>query len=167
MDNIFKYKALIGFVLGSIAYVAVSYLIPHFLYFFGFETNIFDIRVSSIENFMSTLYQVQATIVTLGFAILALLSSVYNEKRYGIKLVEHFMNMPYKLVYLINMELALILVSCISIAHLCYSLTIYFFMSSLFIMFLMCNQVFKIFKDDKIIDNEIRESEPYWVTRTG
>lgn len=61
-----------------------------------------SIRVEDLRGYVQVVIQVQATIMTLGIAICALLGNVLGKKIYGISIADYIMNHQYGLLNQIN-----------------------------------------------------------------
>ncbi|WP_371381435.1 hypothetical protein [Sporomusa aerivorans] len=146
------------FECGILFLISVSYVIA-LLY----DNDIFDPFVllsNNIEDQMNTIFQVQASVATLGIALISLLAGSYKETIYGVPVSRFIMHIrPYILKHrnIILFELFLILISYISIIFNYYNSLITTFLISILLIGVMVYDIFKIFNGDKYIEEAIKE----------
>lgn len=122
--------------------------------------DIFLISVDNIEDLMNSLFTVQASISTIGIALIALLSGASKEKLYGLTVSRFIMQIRpciFRHRTIIVTELLLIVASYILLALECYNPLIAVFVISDALVIIMLLDIFKIFYGVDDIKGEIEE----------
>ncbi|MDP4152521.1 MAG: hypothetical protein Q8865_03625 [Bacillota bacterium] len=121
---------------------------------------IIKIKVDNIEDLMNTLFTVQATVGTLGIALISIMSSTIKDTIFGISVTRYIMHIKpsiFKHKNVVLLQLALIVVSYIFLFLGFYnSLTAVFFIS-IFILSIMTADIFKMFQGKQYLEEEIKE----------
>lgn len=120
----------------------------------------FVIVIKEIEGQMNTIFQVQASIVTLGIALISLLSGASKEMVFGIP-VSHYIMQKKPFIFThknsILVELTLIIISYYLIALNYYNTLITNFIFSIIIIVFMTCDIFMVFYGPQHIKGEIKE----------
>jgi hypothetical protein len=118
------------------------------------------IHVNNIEDLMNTLFSVHASIVTLGTALIALLSEATKERIYGItvsKFIMHIKPRIFKHKTIIVLQLCLIFIGYISLSLKYYNLLVSIFIVSILLIILMVFDIFTIFYGNENIVKDIKD----------
>ncbi|OOP74671.1 hypothetical protein [Clostridium beijerinckii] len=137
-------------VLGVIFYDKYNGLIPYDFVNGG----------SDIDGMINTLFQVQASIATLGIALIALLSEAAKTTVFGVSVSRYVMQESHKILKhrtLIFTELCLIMMSYFAIVLKYNNLFISVFIISLVIILFMVNDIFILFYGSDYIKDDIKE----------
>ncbi len=112
------------------------------------------------EDLFVNLFTIQATIATLSIAIIALITGFYSENIYGISITNYITSIkPYlfKHKYLILFDLILIALNYVFVSKQYYNISIFAFILSITISFILVKDVSVIFYGKTKIRNEIHE----------
>lgn len=106
----------------------------------GFPQQLY-ISTENISEFFLGLFQVQATVSTLGIALISIISGVLNTKYYGIQVTDYILNLrPRILKHKITVSISLL---CLLLYYFFFSLRIYNICSAIFICsVLLCIRMF-------------------------
>lgn len=106
------------------------------------------------------LFTIQATIATLSIAIIALITGFYNEDIYGISITSYITSIKpclFKHKYLILFDLIIIALNYLFVSKQLYNISIFIFMLSIAISFILVKDVSVIFLGKNKLHNEIHE----------
>ncbi|WP_446897202.1 hypothetical protein ACSVC9_09235 [Clostridium sp. LBM24168] len=118
------------------------------------------------EEAESTMFQVQASVATLGIAIIALLSESYKQYYFGISVSNYIMNDRYsasksmgilKYKNVIIMEMVLVFVNCFLVSSGFKRLPILIFAVSMSLMIFMCHSILIIFNGTRKLKDDMQE----------
>lgn len=118
------------------------------------------VTTNDIVGQMNTLFQVQASIATLGIALISLMSGLSKDMVFGISISQYIMQKkPQVFTHkrLILLELFLIILSYITILFNFYNILVVNFGLSIIFIGLMVKDIFGIFYGSQYIRDEIRE----------
>lgn len=115
---------------------------------------------SDADSFINTIFQVHGGITTLSISILALITGLNKEKRYGIKTIEF---MAIRNNFILNfydeivLSLILLLLQCIFVAYSALAAVEFIFVISTIIIVHMLYCCLKVTFFSEDVENEIRE----------
>lgn len=117
----------------------------------SFLPNVFSIKVEDISSLMISVFSVQATVATLGIAIISLVSQTVNTKVYGLSASNYLMSYRptiFKHHVCIVLELTLILLSYICLSLTFFNTLVALFAISISLIILMTFDVLKAYRGD-------------------
>lgn len=120
--------------------------------------NFFAIKFSNLDDLIQSVYQIQASIATLGIALIALLSESSKEIAFGISVSKYIMQdrpLIFKYSTSIITELIFIILGYVFIAFNWLNLFISIFFISTLIIIFMTKDIFKVFLGTQHIKNEM------------
>lgn len=116
------------------------------------------VQVESIEDLMNTLFTVQASVATLGTAIVAFMSEVSKEKVYGMTVSKFVMQIKpiiFKHKIIILFQLLLIMFGYIALGLKYYNTLVALFFITMTLIIIMIQDIFTVFSDPDSAVNDI------------
>ena len=111
------------------------------------------------EELLLTLFSVQASISTLGIALVSIITGFTSETIYGISISRYITKIKpifFTLNKLIILNLLIIMANYIAISFMCFNVSVAFFVASIFITILLAAEVFVIFLGKDAVALEIQ-----------
>ena len=116
-------------------------------------------QFSDVEGLLLTLFTVQASISTLGIALVSIITGITSETIYGISISRYITKIkPVFFTHnrLIISNLLIIMANYIAISFMCFNVSVAFFSASILITILLAAEVFIIFLGKDAIALEIQ-----------
>ncbi|NRY60675.1 hypothetical protein [Clostridium beijerinckii] len=121
------------------------------------------VHVGSIEDLMNTLFTVQASVATLGTAIVALMSEVSKEKVYGMTVSKFVMQIKpviFKHKIIILFQLLLITFGYVALGLKFYNILVALFFITMILIIIMIQDIFTVFSDP---DSAVKDVSNYYL----